>query len=405
MTLSGVSTYRGATTISAGELVGLTGSSIANSTLAVTPSSGVATLGVSYTGGNSQWSCSNLTLNAGGTGVGLEFAFGTAPSTTTSPLNVISNATFNVTPTVTVDVGNVVAGTYPLVTVGGTAPVAVPANVTWFPTARQGTLSGTLAWGGSGFGSKTLVLTVTGSSVEPLNWGSSGSGTWDVNDATNIVWNDSASPTPSSAYYQQSVIAGDSVVFGDTYVTANTTVTLNTNISPASVTFNNSTYNYTNNGTGGIVGPITLTKNGSAAVTLSTPNTYTGGTIINQGVVNTGVAGGLGASAVTISGAGTLNLTAAGVTYTGPNTGISGAGTVNITTGSGSSSTPLNGSNSGFTGMLNAGTNSTGGKVQLNGALAGSATVNIFSNSTVYVGAGITQPAAAILYGGTPGET
>ena len=401
LTLSGVNTYSGATTVSAGELVGVTGGSAASSAVAVTPASGVATLGVLYTGGNTQWTCGSLSFNAGGTGTGLEFGFATVPSATTAPLNVAGSLTFGVTPGVTVDVGSIVAGVYPLVVVGGTAPTAVPA-LNWSPSTRQGTLSGSLAWGGSGFGANTLVLTVTGSSVEPLNWNITGSGTWDVNDSTNTIWKDSASPSPNVTYYQQSVV-GDPVVFGDTYITANTTVTLNTNISPASVTFNNSTYNYTNTGAGGITGPTALIKSGTAAVTLSAANTYTGGTTINQGTVNTGVAGGLGASAVTIASAGTLNLTAGGITYTGPSTGISGAGTVNVNTGSGSSSIPLNGANSGFTGVLNVGTNSTGGKVQLNGVLSSSATVNVLSNSTVYV-SGPTQPAAITLYGGTPGE-
>ena len=401
LTLSGADTFSGATTISAGKLIGVTGGSLANSAVTVTPAAGVVTLGVNYTGGNAQWTCSSLSFNAGGTGTGLEFAFNATPSTSTAPLNVVGNLTFGVTPTVIVDVPNVTAGTYPLIVVGGTAPSAVP-TLNWAPSSRQGTLSGSLTWGGTG--NKTLILTVTGSQVEPLNWNVTTSGIWDSNDSTNNIWLNSAA-APVATYYQETgnQYQDDQVVFGNN-ITANTTVTLNSTVTPASVTFSNSTYNYTNSGTGAIAGGTTLTKTGAAAVTLSTANTYAGGTVINQGTVNTGVAGGLGTAAVNIAAAGTLNLTAGGVTYSGPNAGIGGAGIINVNTGSGGSAVPLNGANSGFTGTLSVGVNSTGGKVQLNGALASSATVNVLSNSTVYV-VGTTQPAALTLYGGTTGET
>ena len=399
--LSGVSPYSGATTISAGELVGVTGGSLANSSVAVTPTTGVATLGVNYLGTNGQWSCSNLTFNPGGTGVGMEFAFAATPSLTTAPLNIAGSLTFNATPTITVDPANLVAGTaYPLLTVGGTAPsVGVPT------TANIGRgLTGTLAWGtGSPYSTKTLVLTVSGAATEPLNWSTSATGIWDNNDVTNLVWKDSATPTPNAAYYQDSGLLGDAVVFSDNGIAANTIVTLNTTVAPASVTVNNTNYSYTLSGSGGIIGSTALTKTGTGALTLSTANTYSGGTLINQGSVSTGVANGLGTAPVNIASGATLNLTAGGVTYTGPNAGISGAGTVNITTGSGSSAVPLNGANTGFTGVLNIGTNSTGGKVQLYGQLASSATVNVLSNSTVYM-FGNTEPAAITLFGGTPGE-
>jgi autotransporter-associated beta strand protein len=88
-------------------------------------------------------------------------------------------------------------------------------------------------------------------------------------------------------------------------------VTLNTTVTPGSVTFNNSSSNYTISGTGSIAGATTtLTKNGSAVVTLSNTgvNTYGGGTIVNAGTLLIGAAGALpAASNVTITG-GTLQL-------------------------------------------------------------------------------------------------
>ncbi len=399
LSLSGASTYTGVTTVKAGELTGVTGGSLANSAVLVTPASGVASVGVLYTGGNAQWTCGSLSFNAGGSGTGLEFAFVAPPSPTTAPLNVAGNLTFGVTPAVTVNVANVGVGTYPLIVVGGTAPSAVPA-LNWSPAGRQSATSGSLAWGGSGFGANTLVLTVT-SSPEPLFW-SSASAPWDVNDATNLVWKFGA--TPTATYYQQGTgLLNDQVVFADTYIAANPTVTLNSTVTPASVTFNNSTYSYTLSGTAGISGATALTKSGTSGVTLSTPNTYTGGTVINAGAINTGVGGGLGNAGVTVASAATLNLTAGGVTYNGLNAGINGSGTVNITTGSGSGAVLVNGTNAGFNGILNVGLNSTGGKIQLNGPLGSGATVNILSNSTVYV-SGSTQTCALVLNGGITGE-
>jgi len=61
-----------------------------------------------------------------------------------------------------------------------------------------------------------------------------------------------------------------------------------------------------NNGTG----VVSLTKSGTGAVTLATANTYTGGTILNQGTLTLGNATALGTGAITING-GTLSTTPA----------------------------------------------------------------------------------------------
>jgi len=304
LTLSGVNTYTAATTINAGKLVGQTGGSCASSAVAVTPTSGVATLGVLYTGANAQWSCSSLSFNAGGTGTGLEFAFGTAPSTTTAPLSISGTVTFSVTPTVTVDPAYLVTGTsYPLLVVGGTPPSSgVPTTA----TIGRG-LTGTLAWGAAGFSANTLVLTVSGTSTEPLSWntGGTGSGTWNINTSANTIWKDAGANT---AYYQESV-NGDQVVFDDSssHITANTTVTLNNVVTPGYVTVNNSTYTYTISGSGAIAGGASLTKSGSSTLTLSTANAYTGGTKLSAGILSMGKAASLGTSGtIEFTGSSTL---------------------------------------------------------------------------------------------------
>lgn len=409
LTLTGGNTYSGATTISGGELVFVTTASPTIGSVSVTPASGVATLGVVVGVPNTQMTCSSVSFNAGGTGTGLEFGFNTAPSTTTAPLNVTGNLTFGVTPAVTVDLGAISAGTYPLVTVGGTAPSAVP-TVTLNPVARQGTLSASLAWGGSGFSANTLVMTVTGSSPEPLNWTNSTAGLWDANDATNTVWQTSGA-TPTATYYQQSGLAADRVVFG-TNVTANTTVTLNSVVTPASVTVTNSTYTYTISGSGAIGGSGGLVKSGSGTLNLSTANTYTGGTVISAGVVNATGGSSLGGNGSTVVN-GTLNLLTGSTTYNGTTTGLSGNGTVNVVVSTGGNSTILStggataANYTNFTGTINIGTNAptvaSSGKGVIT-ANMGAATINVFSNATLYVSGPETNGSTATLYGGTMGE-
>lgn len=77
-------------------------------------------------------------------------------------LAISGTATFNVTPTVSVDPTGLVSGTsYPLLVVGGAPPSS---NVPTTATVGR-SLTGTLAWGtGSPFSANTLVLTVTGTS-------------------------------------------------------------------------------------------------------------------------------------------------------------------------------------------------------------------------------------------------
>jgi autotransporter-associated beta strand protein len=145
------------------------------------------------------------------------------------------------------------------------------------------------------------------------NTGGTGDGaTWDV--ATNQNWNDGAGP----ANYTD----GSIVTFNDTN-NGHYNVTLNTTVSPASVTVDNSSGDYTITGTGSIAGAGSLTKSGTGTLTLSTVNTYAGGTNVSDGKLLIGAAGALPAnSAVSITG-GTLQL--------GPSTGAETLSSLAIT--------------------------------------------------------------------------
>jgi autotransporter-associated beta strand protein len=142
--------------------------------------------------------------------------------------------------------------------------------------------------------------TVTAPPSESITWNNiAGPGdgmNWDV--ARNLNFQDTSGVS--------NYLEGDSVTFNDNN-NGHYAVTLNSTVNPASLTFNNSAGNYTVSGTGGIAGLAALTKTGSSAVTLSTVNTYTGGTNVNAGVLAIGAPGGLPNGSVNVAG-GTLSL-------------------------------------------------------------------------------------------------
>jgi len=113
----------------------------------------------------------------------------------------------------------------------------------------------------------------------PLVWNNAmGNNQWDISTSAN--WNNGAG---NSVYTD-----GSNVTFNDSNPSstpANYAVTLNTTVSPGSVTVNNSAGNYTISGTGGIGGTGSLTKMGTDTLTLSTANTYSGGTNVSAGLL------------------------------------------------------------------------------------------------------------------------
>ena len=197
------------------------------------------------------------------------------------------------------------------------------------------------------------------------------------------------------------LIFSDNNASGSEWTVTGNTLTL-AGTTPTITTTTNATISSIIAGTSGLV------KEGAGTLTLSATNTYTGGTIINTGAISTGLAGGLGGSTNTVSAdAGTsLNLTGGGLSYTFG--ALSGSGAVNVTLSAGGSTTRLINSNlSGFTGILNIGNGTTGGKLVLDAAnvsIAASA-INVALNGTLnpYIFGTISSPLT--LAGGDTGES
>ena len=138
-----------------------------------------------------------------------------------------------------------------------------------------------------------INLVVGGTAPQGLTWvgGSGGFNAWDVHTTTN--W----SGASDHLFYN-----ADQVTFDDS--SANNTVNLASAVLPGSVTFNNSTHDYTITGAGYISGGAAFTKSGTGAVTLATSNDYSGQTTVQNGTLY--VTGAIGDnSAISITG-GTL---------------------------------------------------------------------------------------------------
>jgi fibronectin-binding autotransporter adhesin len=113
---------------------------------------------------------------------------------------------------------------------------------------------------------------------DALVWKGDVSSAWDLNTTSN--WRLSSNAATASPFYEFDVVK-----FDDTAVTG--TVVLTGTIAPSVVEFDNSTLAYDLSGIG-ISGTAGILKNGTAKVTLTTPNTYSGATTVNAGVLQIG---------------------------------------------------------------------------------------------------------------------
>ena len=131
---------------------------------------------------------------------------------------------------------------------------------------------------------------------------------WDINADTN--WN-----SGGAKYLEYAgntfgdLVTFDDTLFTDGIQTPATNVSLTTTLHASQITMNNSTYPYVFSGPGSLAGPGSLTLNGANTVTLTTSNTYSGGTFINAGtlVVTNDNELGTNTASVTLNG-GTLQV-------------------------------------------------------------------------------------------------
>ena len=173
-------------------------------------------------------------------------------------------------------------------------------------------------------GGHYLDLQINGASF--LRWSGGGDGQWNVASAGNWASNTNA----VGSYYSDS--PGDSVSFDDS-VAGSTIVSVSAaDVHPGAVTFNNSLKNYTLQGSYGIAGTASISKNGNGVVTIAMANSYSGGTMNNAGLLVVGANNALGSGLLTMNGGALSN--AAGGSYTLNNT-LNLASAANVGVGAG----------------------------------------------------------------------
>ena len=326
--LSGNNANTGTTTLSAGMLY-LNGS---NAT------SAISVAGASTLGGIGSATSATATVDSGGiieagSGGSGQLALGGLAFSGTATMNFGALANYTSAP------GVMVSGSSLLSAAGGSNSVTI--NVSSLAGITPGTpyklIGYTGGIGGSGYaafklgglparatGSLTntgseIDLTIIGIGTDSLIW--TGNGTlangWDT---TTPNWKLSSNGSATTF-----INPSDVVVFNDSASSSNTAININTaDVSPSGVSFNNTSKDYTLQGTFGIAGPTGLVKSGLGMLTLTTVNTYTGTTTLGGGgVVNLGVAeiagtsGPLGKSAA--ANPGSIVLNGATLQYSGSN--------------------------------------------------------------------------------------
>jgi len=347
LTLSGTNTYSGATVLTTGTL-NVTGS-IAASTVAVATGTtltgpgavGGVTLSGTYTGSGSVTgafvsnngstvsiggnnfgntattiSAGSLTFGAGATRtISLDFTGTAVDRVNTTAVNGLTlDGTSNVT--VVTGPSGWVTGTYPVYTYNPTGTVqgaGASSLVLQNPTGHN-----TVSFVDDHAGNVNLSIAATtnkwvGGVVGQEN-------TWDINTTAN--WNSA----------DQKFLNGDNVLFDDTATAGAYSPTIAANVTPASVTFNNTANSYALNGVAGVTGAGGLTKTGNNTLTLNNPNTYTGQTAVQNGtlVANYSVITPIApASLFNVSANGTLRLQHNGGVFNLANP-LAGSGTVII---------------------------------------------------------------------------
>ena len=284
------------------------------------------------------------------------------------------------------------SGTYTILTstgLSGTAP-SVPSTTRSTYTLHFGdTVANTITLDVNSVPAKTIFWTGADSNDNTA---------WDINNHQN--WTDG---TITEKYFDL-----DTAVFDDAHnPSGNRNVLLNATVNPTAVTVNNSSGDYSISGNGTITGSTGLTKSGTSMLILSTANTYSVRTNIQNGTLQLGSSSALpSGTTVTLgsgSNSGVLDLAGNNPTIAGLAT--SGTGTANIVGNSGGSASTLTVNGGGtFSGVIQdvlgggsgtVGLTVGGGSLILTGANTYTGPTVINSGATLSVGSGGTAACSA----------
>jgi len=408
-TLTGASTYTGTTSVLGGTLL-LGGNGGINGSSGIT----VAGIGAKFVAASSLAVSATVSLNQGTVdGTGVINAVTVADSASNIVQNgnggtaalTIGNLAFNGAGAIDVNDSGVasVAGlnigtlTTALVNEGGILTINAISGFGWANGTTYDLLNyGNIVADGTGANDNILVqvedltprqdqivaftgtditLTISGDSPK---WTGSDNGNWVVGTTgSNDNWQLITAHTPTN------YIQGDNVLFDDTATTGTVNISA-ANVLPTATLFNNNKLNYTlSSGSGfGIAGSGGLAKSGTGTLTIKTPNTFTGVTTINAGIVNyqNGTAFGNN-SAITVAANATAQVQG-GITG-GTNTlTLSGSGAANAT----GALENVSGNNS-YAGQiaLNANTiiSSDAGTLTLNGMIGGGNALTTTGTGTI----------------------
>lgn len=304
-------TYTGPTIVNAGMLTGVSSGSLSNS--AITISAG-ATNSVQLAAEGGRFTTAGLTFNSGTTFADFNFG-GFSPSTTTAPIQVNGNLTFNGTLNVIIrSVGVAPVGQYPLIKYTGSLIGTPPATVLVLPTRMTATLSNNVA-------NSSIDLVVTAGNGVIWNVGNAA---WDIN--TTASWRDLAG-TPVN------YLDGDAVILDDTASGASPiTVTFSNFVNPSAITVNATNKSYTltsapgvgsavSNSLATLVGTAPLIKNGTNTLTISATNIgYSGSITLNGGTLAISAGSSIGSGLVTMNNGTTLSLPNSGTSVFPGNT-------------------------------------------------------------------------------------
>jgi autotransporter-associated beta strand protein len=308
LTLTGVNTYTGATTVNAGSLV-FTGSGAINSSSSLTITGGAKlvhvgstelTVPVTQTLGTVDGNSGTITSLTVADNVSNVVTAGNGNSGTlyVGTLTFQGDATLNVVATGSSSTRYVTATNLTTTASGGKVVVnATNTSGSWLAGDYQlitySSFSGSASdfqVGAVQFLSPNQTATITSDDYgvylhiagDTLTWTGSQSADWTttaVGGSKN--WNYPSTSTTGEFANNNPVLFDDSATrFG---------VNLASNVSPSSVIFDNSANDYTLSSTGGFgITGGSLIKNGSSKLTITTSNTFTGTTTVNDGTLQIG---------------------------------------------------------------------------------------------------------------------